>query len=138
MWKLGKEHIRMAKFALVGVLNTGVDFAVFIVLVYGLGLNSALAQVISYCCGVANSYALNRIWTFRGAARGGFGEILRFLLVNGASFGAATAVLIGLLDGAGWPAYAAKLVSVLAAMAVNYAGTRLWVFRMEKDRQGAQ
>jgi putative flippase GtrA len=135
---LGKEQIRMAKFALVGVMNTGVDFAVFVVLVYGLGIGSVVSQAVSYGCGVVNSYALNRLWTFRGASRGGALEVVRFLLVNGASFAAGTAGLVALQDGAGWPAYAAKLASVFVSTAVNYAGSRLWVFRMEKDRQGAQ
>ena len=128
----------MAKFALVGMLNTGVDFAVFIVLVYGLGIAALGAQIASYLCGVANSYWLNRRWTFRAPGRGGWREMLRFLALNGASFAAATAVLLMLKQGLGWPSYAAKIVSILFSTAVNYAGSRYWVFGIARsgNREG--
>lgn len=126
---LSKENRKMAKFALVGVLNTGVDFAVFIVLVYGLGVSTIGAQTASYGCGIANSYWLNRKWTFRAAGNGSWMDVLRFVLVNAVSFAAATAVLLALEQGAGWPSAAAKIASILISMAVNYAGSRYWVFR---------
>ena len=80
--------------------------------------------------GVANSFWLNRRWTFRAAGSGShWREAMRFAAVNGASFLAATAVLIGLHQGLGWSPIAAKVVSVFFATIVNYLGSRYWVFR---------
>ncbi|MFB9273449.1 GtrA family protein [Cohnella cellulosilytica] len=121
------EGLKMAKYALVGGLNTGVDFAVFCALVYGLGVPSAGAQVVSYLAGTANSYLLNRYWTFGVRGKRSGAEMLRFVLVNAVSFAAATAALLGLEYGGLEPA-AAKAVSVFVSLAVNYAGYRLWVF----------
>ena len=130
---LGIERIKMVKFALVGFVNTGVDFAIFVLLVYALGVPAWLAQIFSYGGGVANSFWLNRRWTFRAAGSGGhWGEALRFIAVNGASFLTATAVLIGLHQGMGWSPLAAKVISVLFAMIVNYLGSRYWVFRGQR------
>lgn len=120
----------MAKYALVGVMNTGVDFAVFCVLVYAAGLGSAWAQTISYGTAIANSYLLNRVWTFQVKERQRFGDVVRFIIVNVFSFAAATAVLLG-LEQAGLEAAIAKACSVVVSLVVNYAGYKLWVFRSE-------
>jgi len=130
------ELKRMAKYGLVGVMNTGVDFAVFCALVYGAGLASIGAQVISYGAGLANSYFWNRWWTFRSANRRQAGEVAKFIFVNACSFGAATAVLLA-MEQMGAGAAVAKAFSVVVALVVNYFGYRLWVFRMETREEGA-
>ncbi|TVX98756.1 GtrA family protein [Cohnella terricola] len=125
------EGLKMAKYALVGGLNTGVDFVVFCALVYGFGTGSAWAQAISYLAGVANSYLLNRYWTFRVKGKRSAAEIVRFAAVNVLSFAFATAVLLG-LEYWGTEAALAKFVSIGCSLVVNYAGYRLWVFRGEE------
>ncbi|WP_027087837.1 GtrA family protein [Cohnella panacarvi] len=125
------EMTRMAKYALVGVMNTGVDFAVFCVLVYAAGLGSAWAQPVSYGTAIANSYVLNRVWTFQVRKRQRFGDIVKFIAVNALSFAAATAALLG-LEQAGFEAAIAKACSVGVSLVVNYFGYKFWVFRGEK------
>ena len=127
------EMLKMAKYALVGGLNTGVDFAVFCALVYGLGMPSAGAQAIAYLTGTANSYLLNRYWTFGVRGHKSAAEMVRFVAVNVVSFAAATAALLG-LEYAGLESALAKAISVFVSLALNYAGYRLWVFD-GKDRQ---
>jgi len=129
----GKEARKVAKFALVGLLNTGVDFAVFVMLVYGFKVPSVWAQLVSYASGVVNSYFWNRLWTFRAGGPGTLQDFARFVILNVVSFAAATAVLLGLEQGLGWAPAAAKAVSVAASLAINYAGSRWWVFRV-RDR----
>ncbi|KIL36145.1 hypothetical protein SD71_09275 [Cohnella kolymensis] len=123
------EGRKLAKFALVGGLNTGVDFAVFCLLVYGAGMISIGAQILSYAAGLLNSYLLNRRWTFGVKKEHKFGEVMRFIVVNLFSFGAATGVLLAMEQWLG--SAAAKAVSVVISMAVNFVGYRVWVFRME-------
>ncbi|WP_373230238.1 GtrA family protein [Cohnella sp.] len=129
------EGKRMVKYALVGGLNTGVDFAVFCVLVYGAGMASIWAQVLSYGAGLINSYMWNRSWTFQVKRQHKAGEIIRFLGVNLLSFAAATAMLLG-LEQWGTGSVTAKAVSAALSLAVNYAGYRIWVFRKPAVRQG--
>lgn len=128
---LSKEKIRMAKFVLVGMMNTGVDFAVFVSLVYGLSFSSAWAQLVSYVIGVVNSYVWNRKWTFQASGNGSVTEAVRFVVLTGTSFAAATALLLVLQHGFGWSPILAKAASVFISMVVNYTGSRFWVFRME-------
>jgi len=124
------EWTKMAKFALVGVLNTGVDFAVFAMLALALHVPVMGAQTLAYGAGVLNSYVWNRVWTFRAVGRPQAAEWWRFAAVQAASFGLATAVLLLLARGAGWHPAAAKTVSLAASLTLNYAGSRLWVFRV--------
>jgi len=118
----------MAKYALVGGLNTGVDFAVFVALVYGFGMGSVWAQCAAYFAGMANSYYWNRKWTFRTKGKMNAPELVRFAVINAASFVAATAVLLTLEHWGAQPAIA-KIASIVCSLIVNYAGYRLWVFR---------
>lgn len=57
------KWIPLIKFALVGVVNTLIDFAVYALLTT-IGVNYILAQWISYSAGILNSYVMNRKWTF--------------------------------------------------------------------------
>lgn len=130
------EWIKLAKYALVGGMNTGVDFGVFCALVYGVGAASAWAQPISYGAGLLNSYFLNRKWTFKATGDRHLGDAVRFVVVNAVSFGAATGTLLA-LEAAGWEPVLAKCGSVFVALAVNYAGYRLWVFRLQSSEERA-
>ena len=88
------------KFAVVGVLNTLVDFAVFQALNLLLGWVYA-AQVAGFTCGVINSYLWNSNWTFREQRTRSFREIALFLLVNLASLGVSLGMIWLLREKAG-------------------------------------
>ena len=115
------------KFALVGLLNTGVDVAIFFLLTW-LGVFYVAAQVVSYSCGAANSYLLNKVWTFRSCGLS-YAEIVRFAVVNLASLGISLVSLSLLHDRAGLALAAAKGVATVCALAANFLGNKLWVFR---------
>ncbi len=119
------------RFATVGVLNTGVDMVIFFLLTW-LGMPYVAAQVVSYSCGTANSYLLNKIWTFRSSGFS-YSEITRFIVVNLASLGVSLVCLTMLHDRAGFGLGVAKVCATVAALAVNFIGNKLWVFRV-KDR----
>ncbi|KDE47083.1 membrane protein [Geobacillus sp. CAMR12739] len=127
-----KEKQTIWRFAVVGVSNTAVDFVVFFLLA-AMGVPAAAAQVVSYGAGMANSYIWNRLWTFQVKRKANIGEFLRFLAVNGLSLGASLGVLLAaerLM-----PLWLAKSVATIAGMAVNFIGSRFWVFvEMEGER----
>ena len=77
---------QMMKFAIVGVLNTLVDFAVFQTLNLTLGWVYA-AQVLGYTFGVINSYLWNSNWTFREQRTRSLREVVLFVAVNLVSMG---------------------------------------------------
>jgi putative flippase GtrA len=115
------------KFALVGILNTGVDVAIFFLLTW-LGSPYVAAQVVSYSCGAANSYLLNKVWTFRSCGLS-YAELVRFVAVNLTSLGISIVFLTLLHDMAGLGLAAAKGGATACALAANFLGNKLWVFR---------
>jgi putative flippase GtrA len=115
------------KFALVGILNTAVDVALFFVLTR-LDVPYVAAQVVSYSCGAGNSYVLNKLWTFRTCGLS-YPEMLRFAAVNLASLGISLVCLRLLHDTAGLGLAAAKGAATVCALAANFLSSKLWVFR---------
>lgn len=114
------------RYAVVGVLNTGVGYAVFYAGLR-LGLGHLFALALSYAVGVVHSFLWNRYWTFR--ADGAFGrQVPRFLAVTGATF-ALNALMLQALVHAGLPAAGAQLFCLAVTTAVGYLGHRLWSFR---------
>lgn len=115
------------RFAAVGVLNTGVDMAIFFLMTW-LGVPYVAAQVVSYSCGTANSYLLNKTWTFRSNGHS-YSEVARFIIVNLASLGISLACLSLLHDTVGLGLATAKIIATVSALAVNFIGNKLWVFK---------
>jgi putative flippase GtrA len=58
------EQRRFVKFALVGISGSVVDFGVFNILSSWLGVNSTLAQAVSFTLAVFNNFVWNRLWTY--------------------------------------------------------------------------
>ena len=115
------------KFAIVGLLNTGIDVAIFFLLTW-LGCPYLAAQVVSYSCGAGNSYLLNKFWTFRSSGIS-YAEIIRFTTVNLISLGISIVALTLLHDTAGLGLAAAKGGATVCALAANFLGNKLWVFK---------
>jgi putative flippase GtrA len=132
-----KTLIEFIKFGIVGVMNTGVDFLVFTLLLWA-GMHYLAAQPLSYGAGTLNSYIVNKLWTFRVRSSPSAGsrykhgikaEFIRFLLLNLATLLLSITLLYLLKDGLGIQALAAKLLVTAVTVVVNYAGSKLWVFR---------
>ena len=69
-------------YACVGVINTAVHFAVFILLLRVFGVPVLAASTVGYAAGVANSYFMNRLWTFAVTTRVNGVEFGKFVTVN--------------------------------------------------------
>ncbi len=140
-----KTFWQLVKFAIVGVLNTLVDFAVFQTLNLLLGW-VYVAQIFGYTCGIVNSYLWNSNWTFREQRTRSLREIVLFLVVNLISLGVSLGVIwlcrevFGVTNewAAGWMPDVlsgfvkgdtiAKLIATCVAIVVNFVGNRLFVF----------
>ena len=145
---------RVARFATAGVINTLVDYTVFLAIsgLLRLPLEHAwIAKLGSGAIAMAGSFALNRRWVFRSQA-GGSSQLVRFVAVSlvgtfGVQLGGLhllTAVwpgpgqlavtIVGALGlGALVPASLVQRtfafgVATLASMTWNYLAYRRWVF----------
>jgi len=116
------------RFAIVGVLNTAIDYTIFLGLSWA-GVSIVLAQTLSYSAGTLNSYLLNRNWTFRERNLSGtWKPFVSFIMLNLITLGCTTALLSLLYQLTDWTLPICKLLATLAGLAINYSGSRLWVF----------
>jgi len=122
------------KFNAVGVLNTLIDFSVFTLLKF-LNVGNLQAQVISYSCGMINSYVLNRNWTFATFAKyknnknTGIQQGIRFIVINLLSLGVSIAVLYFMSNVLKANVVIGKTVATIFAIIVNFFGNKMWVFK---------
>lgn len=136
---LAKQFIR---FALIGVVNTGIDFAILNVLMFATGINEGpnliYLNLISFTAAVANSYFLNKKWAFKDNSQGDTGKkfsaflaisIIGALINTGIVTGISTYIdpILGLSQGL-W-VNVAKLLATGVALVWNFIGYKLIVFK---------
>ncbi|MDQ2086788.1 GtrA family protein [Herbivorax sp. ANBcel31] len=125
-------NMQLIKFGLVGVSNTFVDVAVFWISINILSINYMIAQVAGYACGIANSFMLNRIWTFRGAKTNTKSQLIKFVTINLISLSTTLIALRILVDYFEIYEMIAKLFVIVISQTVNFLGYKLWVFKGKK------
>ncbi len=92
------------------------------------GLPLLLASTVGYAAGVANSYFMNRRWTFGVRHDVNAAEFSKFVVVNLVSLGLNLAVLQALTS-LGWTPELAQAGAIVVSLAANFVGNKLWAFR---------
>ena len=119
---------KMSSFAMVGVVNTLVDFGIFFVAVHFLGFALVPANVLAWSIAVSGSYVLNSFTTF--AAESGRQLSLRaygtFLASGLLGLVANTTALV--LASYVVPVLVAKLVAIGVSFLVNFTLSHFVVF----------
>lgn len=123
---------RLVRFAIVGIVNTAIDFSIFAVLFYRAHWPLLAAHVAGFAVAVVNSYVCNKAWTFGDRRPSRIVDGARFLLV--AVCGLATGSAVIALAAQVMPAIAAKACAVVATFVVNYWASARYVFLAEGGR----
>ncbi len=131
-WHERAVALKAISFALVGVLNTAIDFSVFWTTARFLGWPLVPANVLAWLVAVSFSYAMNSMLTFGPES----GRTLRwrdyatFAASGVAGMVASTATLFALSYV--MPVLAAKLLSILVSFVVNFSLSHFVVFKARK------
>jgi putative flippase GtrA len=136
---------QFTKFFVVGVLNTGIDFAIFNTEMWLSGIHSGrmlvVFNILSFSVAVTNSYFMNKRWTFEGKqVDGDAKEAVKLSQFVGVSLvGMSINSLIIYVFTAFIPAMfglspqlwvnVAKIFATGASMIWNFVGYKLWVFK---------
>jgi putative flippase GtrA len=141
LWLDRAVLVKAASFALIGVVNVAVDFSVFSVAYFHLGLPIIVANVISWCVAVTGSYVMNSLITFakesgRRLRLKDYGSFvlsqLGGLLANTTTVFVASYFIALFLhvprDGA-LPVLLAKVLAIGASFLVNFSLSHFVVFR---------
>ncbi len=139
-----KAAWQFGKFMAVGVMNFLVDFGVFKLLSVVFGVPVVVSNIISYTCGVVNSFLVNRYWTFKIKHKFISVHFLKFVFVNLISLGVNTLAVWVLVDMYSFNSglfgienLYAKLIATVFSFTVNFAGNKLLVFKEEKTEKKA-
>ncbi len=122
----------MAKFALVGVVNTLVSYVFFSLLIYA-GCHYLLASVMSYVLGASVSYRLNAAYTFSvmTTKRGYF----TFILLSTVAILFGMALLHVLIEFVSLSAYLAQICVVFLRFPLVYILSHSLVFNLRIQRK---
>ena len=138
-----KHLVHFGKFQVVSCINFVVDYGIFFLLTSVLSMMTAPANIISYTCGIINSFLWNRYWTFKIRHSFLSRHFAKFVFVNLVSLGINTLAVwilvelyqfnVGLL---GLENFFAKLIATIFSFTVNFAGNKLLVFPEESANGG--
>jgi putative flippase GtrA len=128
--------LKALSFAMIGVVNTAIDFSIFWTANQLLGWRLVPANVIAWVTAVSFSYAMNSFITFGPES----GRVLRwrdyatFVASGVAGMVASTATLVALSYVL--PVIGAKLISILVSFVVNFSLSHFVVFK-NRDRESS-
>jgi putative flippase GtrA len=124
---------QFSKFAIVGVLNTVVDFLVLNALLWATGIREGLGllalNTVAFTAALLNSYGLNKRWTFRDRGRDReAAKFSQFVVVSLCAAVLNGATVSGISSWIAPPFGLDPLLWVNVAKAVATALTLLWNF----------
>ena len=118
-------------FAAIGVVNSVIQYIVFLALFRFTGVPMLLASAIGYVCGVVNSYFMNRRWTFRLVRPGNIAEFVRFCLVNGMALAVNLISLEIMVHRGNLIPEVAQVLAIALSVGVNFVGNKWWTFKRD-------
>ena len=135
---------RFLKFALVGASNTAITLAVFHLLAVTLAVPAVWANVLGWLAGFVNSFAWNRVWTFRYARSVPTRRVLpRFAASTLVALTVSSGVVLilqALFPVAGRSAAALdaiEVAAILTSLVINYTLSTRWAFRLVEPPDAA-
>jgi putative flippase GtrA len=122
---------QLTRFGIVGVINTGVDFGVYILLTRlsdFWNANRVAAAAVSFVCAVISSFILNTFWTFRSDLHRWHHKLLKFMVVALGGLGWNVLVFF-LLHRMGMHDIAAKAFADAIVIAWNFVLQKNWTYK---------
>jgi putative flippase GtrA len=132
-WRERTIALKALSFGLVGLVNLVVDFGVFSIGYFHLGLSIIAANVLAWMIAVSNSYVMNSLTTF--AAESGRKLRLRDYVTFAMSQvgGLVTNTTVVVVGSFVMPILMAKLLAIGAGFLVNFSLSHFIVFRRSSE-----
>lgn len=125
---LSDDLFRFIKFGLVGILNTLINWILFIIL-NSLGLYYIISNIIAYSISTLNSYLWNSKWVFKYSGDNLKETSLKFIILNIIGLILNTIILYLLVDIVGLHKLIALIITTGIVMILNYFINKVWVFK---------
>src|SRR3954453_16935321 len=135
-WRERAVALKAVSFALVGLINTAVDAAIFFLLLGYVTPSLVTANVTAWFVANTGSYVMNSLTTF-SAETGGRLSFKHYAGFVGSGLVAVTASTVTVVIAARFmPVWAAKAIAILVSFVVNFTITHFVVFRPKGERAG--
>lgn len=125
---LSDDLFRFIKFGLVGILNTLINWILFIIL-NRLGSYYIISNIIAYSISTLNSYLWNSKWVFKYSGDSLKETSLKFIILNIIGLTLNTIILYLLVDIVGLRKLIALIITTGIVMILNYFINKIWVFK---------
>lgn len=129
------------KFAVIGAINTGIDFAILNLLSYATGIKEGNGLIplnlISFALAVANSYFLNKRWAFKDSTHGEAAKKFSIFLVVSIIGAVINTLILRYVSSEITPMFGlnptlwlnfAKVLATGISLVWNFIGYKLFVF----------
>ena len=136
-WRNGAVSLKAVSFALVGLINTAVDAAIFFLLLAYITPSLVIANVTAWFIANIGSYVMNSFTTFSAETSGKL-SLKHYAGFVGSGLVAVTVSTITIVIAAKFmPVWAAKAIAILVSFVVNFSITHFVVFRTKDERADA-
>jgi putative flippase GtrA len=133
-WRERAVALKAVSFALVGLVNTAVDAAIFFFLLAYVTPSLVVANVAAWFVANTGSYVMNSLTTFSAETDGKL-RLKHYAGFVGSGLVAVTASTVTVVIAAKFmPVWAAKAIAILVSFAVNFTITHFVVFRPKGER----
>lgn len=120
---------QFVRFNIVGILNTIIDWGFFAIFNQVLLVSYLPAKIISYSCGLINSYICNALWTFRAKKNRNLKQIFLFIGVNLVALGVSLLVLYVCNEFFNMKNnFISNLIATPFSIVINFLGNKMLVF----------
>jgi putative flippase GtrA len=121
---------QFVKFGIVGVSNTLISFAAYILLLKAFDLWYLAASAIAFLIGAANGFLWNRRWTFREHVGDALTPV-RWFTVQGCGLGLNLLLVYLFVEHAGLDKLLGQACAVAVVTVLTFFANRAWTFRMQ-------
>lgn len=127
---MSKLKIEITKFTIVGIVNTGLTFVIFYLLLRIFAVNYIIALTITWIVGIVFSYLFNFSWVFKPEERLQFKErFVKYLLSYLLSFALNIYALSYLVEHQNFDPFYVQISLIPFIVVFNFATAKYWSLR---------
>ena len=131
------RHYDILVYLIFGVLTTAVNYIVYLPCYNLLHISASISNVIAWVAAVAFAFVTNKPFVFQShdwSASVVLTELTKFVGCRVGSGVLETAILFVTVDCLQWNGNVIKLIVSVLVVILNYFGSKLLVFRKEKEK----
>jgi putative flippase GtrA len=137
LFALIRRHYDVLSYLFFGVLTTVVNYLVYLPCYNLLHISASISNVIAWVAAVAFAFVTNKPFVFQShdwSASVVLPELTKFVGCRVGSGVLETAILFVTVDCLQWNGNVIKLIVSVLVVILNYFGSKLLVFRKEKEK----